>query len=269
MIESRKVIQELSAAEKVDPFTLFFSLTCNQSQQPGIRQIRDWVNSRGWDRHYKGFDDIHWRDKEELANQVDQAASGFILRNWMEIVRLFLKHIENSNDPRLFCQVENIFARLEYQDTGEKRALGNLPHLHMMVCTKEKPWTAEGKVALENIIRAHSCDIIHESEIQQYMDEGIIKNMEHVWALREDVNTKLGHGKCSFPRCLRRVGPGDNDFRCRVPDNYVRSPNHNFHCYSERQPQHTDEALKVLLNLQLLEQCTNGDPTEYRDVHSS
>jgi hypothetical protein len=61
----------------------------------------------------------------------------------MEIVILFLTHIETSNGPHLFCKLEHHFARTEYQDSGSKRALGNLPHLHMMLCTREKPWTPE------------------------------------------------------------------------------------------------------------------------------
>jgi hypothetical protein len=270
MIESRTIIQELAAAERANPFTLFFSMTCNQKQQPGLREIRAWVNNGEWKKHYKGFYDLDFRDHEEIENQVDQAASGLILRNWMEIQRLFLQHIETSNNPRLFCNVEHLFVKSEYQDSGSKRALGNLPHLHMMICTTEKPWTEQGKAALENIIRAYAEDIVRDTEIEQYFDEGIFNDIsEHPYEIRFDVATKLGHGTCTFPRCLERIGPGDNDFRCRVPDNYLRSPNHRCHSYSERQPEHRPDALRLLLDLHLLEQSVNGDPTEYRGVHPS
>jgi hypothetical protein len=168
-----------------------------------------------------------------LENQLDQAASGLILRTWLEIQALFLEHVSRSNNPRMFCEVEHFFAKSEYQDAGSKMALGNLPHLHMMVCTKEKPWTAEGRAALENIIRASAGDIMPETDIQYYVDQGIFENpMDDFYEIRFDVNQKLGHGACT-PRCLERTGPGPNDFRCRVPDNYLRSPNYNFHCYSE------------------------------------
>ena len=245
-------------------------MTCNQKQQPGLREIRAWVNNGEWKKHYKGFYDLDFRDHEEIENQVDQAASGLILRNWMEIQRLFLQHIETSNNPRLFCNVEHLFVKSEYQDSGSKRALGNLPHLHMMICTREKPWTEQGKAALENIIRAYAEDIVRDTEIEQYFDEGIFNDIsEHPYEIRFDVATKLGHGTCTFPRCLERIGPGDNDFRCRVPDNYLRSPNHRCHSYSERQPEHRPDALRLLLDLHLLEQSVNGDPTEYRGVHPS
>jgi hypothetical protein len=68
MIDSRRTIQELSAAEKVNSFTLFFSLTCNQKEQPGLRQIRAWVNDGEWKQYYKGFYDLDWRDHEEIEN---------------------------------------------------------------------------------------------------------------------------------------------------------------------------------------------------------
>ena len=170
MIESRRIIQELSAAEKVNSFTLFFSLTCNQTQQPGLREFRAWVNGGGWKEHYWGFHDLTYRDQREVEDQVDQAASGLIQRTWLEILKLFLDHVEKGNNPRLFCEVQHFFAKIEYQDAGNKKALGNLPHLHMMLCTKEKPYTPEGRAALEKIICATAEDIIHDADVQYYVE---------------------------------------------------------------------------------------------------
>ena len=177
-------------------------MTSNQKEQPGLRRIRAWVNDGEWKEYVQGFHDFHWRDKEEVGNQIDQVASGLILRNWMEILALLLQHIENSNNPDLFCKVEHIFARTEYQDSGSKKALGNLPHLHMMLCTREKPWTEAGRFALEKIIRAYAEDIVRDTEIQQYCDRGIFKDvLDHPFEVRFDVVRKLGHGTCTFPRC--------------------------------------------------------------------
>ena len=67
-------------------------------------------------------------------------------------------------------------------------ALGNLPHLHMMICTREKPWTPEGRAALENIICASAGDIMPEADVQYYVDQGIFKNpVDDFYEVRFDI----------------------------------------------------------------------------------
>jgi hypothetical protein len=67
---------------------------------------------------------------------------------------------------------------------------------------KRKALEAEGRAALENIICALAGDIMPETDIEYYVDQGIFQNaMDDFNEVRFDVNQKLGHGACT-PRCL-------------------------------------------------------------------
>ena len=71
------------------------------------------------------------------------------------------------------CEILKLFARDEYQDAPE--AAGNLSHMHIMICTAEKPWDKEQKKKLENIIRGFSHDILRDCEIEDYVNAGFFQ----------------------------------------------------------------------------------------------
>ena len=56
-----------------------------------------------------------------------QSASVLILRNWMEVRKLFISYLYTSSTSP-YHPADAIFSRDEYQSD-----VGNLPHMHMLI----------------------------------------------------------------------------------------------------------------------------------------
>jgi hypothetical protein len=69
-----------------------------------------------------------------------------------------------------------LFGRDEYQTNIP--GSGNLPHLHILRCTKEKITSQEGKDVLECLVRGCAGDIIREDEIPALIVEGLLTDHE-------------------------------------------------------------------------------------------
>ena len=190
---------------------------------------------------------------------------GIMLRNWLEVRKILLEYLITTEES-YFGTVIRIFARDEYQDA--LKSFGNLPHIHMLLCTKEKPWREHDKKKFENIIRGHIDDLARDCEIQEMVDGGFLDKAEDIWEVQNDASKYLLH-KCS-DRCMRRVGPSPDDLVCHVADNYKQSPDHRYHSYSDKQPKHVKEAMDVMLQMNLMEKISNaGDDYKATHLHLS
>jgi len=258
-LDRRHLVNGLNAADKEDNFTLFYSLSVNTRDQFGLRNILEWIrgNVSHILRNMKSqslvslnhFDNL--QSKMEIAEQLHQLIAPILLRQWMEVKEILLKYIEHSPEAP-FGHVTNIMGRGEYQD--KPGAPGNLCHLHILMATVEKLNTGEGKAFLCNLIRGSADDLIREDEVQGLIDEGLLKDRDEWFAVKEQATELLTH-KCN-PRCQRKVGAGPDDTVCRVPNNYISSPDPTSHCFVPTHEQHSSEALSILHKLGLIEEPT-------------
>ena len=116
-INSKKIIRELSVAEKALPSSIFLTLTCNQKLQPGVSHLRNMINnSRQWfNTNYKRLS-LSIDSAEEFEAQLDVGMSGIILRNWLETLDTLVDYFQRED---VLGTVIRIFVRLEYQDCGK------------------------------------------------------------------------------------------------------------------------------------------------------
>ena len=242
VIDSRAIISELSASQKLENYTLFFSVTVNQSKLPGLQHIKEWLDSSDWQQNFSNFHHTMSKaDVSEIENQVNQAAAGVLLRNWLEIRKRFIDYLINSSE-NVMLTIIKLFARDEYQDAGKGPA--NLSHIHMLICTKEKIDNPEGKKAIEHLIRGFPGDLIRDCEILPLIDQGWLHDKEHYWDVMKDANMNLVH-TCENGRCMRRME--GNKLACRFKNIYFESPNPAVHSYREDLPSsHLPQAMELL-----------------------
>ena len=77
-----------------------------------------------------------------------QSAAVLILRNWMEVRKIFINFLCNSGSSP-YTPSEAIFSRDEYQAD-----VGNLPHMHLMISLDIDSMTSEQIEKMDDLIRA-------------------------------------------------------------------------------------------------------------------
>ena len=97
VVDTRTIIRELSASQKLDNYILFFSVTVNQTQQPGLKHIKEWLDDSDWKNNFQNFFYLQSGDQEEIHDQM--------LRNWLEIRRQFIDYLINSTENVMLAQI--------------------------------------------------------------------------------------------------------------------------------------------------------------------
>ncbi|CAB9521100.1 hypothetical protein SEMRO_1164_G248040.1 [Seminavis robusta] len=217
-IDSRQNVHNLCASERDNPSTLFVTLTCNQREHFGVRNIKRYIDDGEALENYKLYrrkwfpqeKELSSNEEREVQHSLVEASMSLICRNWLEVKTILLRYILKSPE-KPFGEVLKIFCRDEYQGDA-----GNLCHLHFLITLAAAYNTPEGKISIESMIRGHIEEIVGLDEVDSFIDEGILDNWEDFERMKEQGRKFLMH-TCSA-RCKRRTGPGQNDLRCRVPD---------------------------------------------------
>ena len=257
-IDSRQTVRNLSATERDLPFSLFVTITCNQMQQFGVRMYIQWLKRRlEWTTGYYHFEDLSPDVEDEIEEQLHQAASSLILRNWLEVRKIIIDYLVNSLEAKEgIGHVLKIFGRDEYQD-GE----GNLPHFHLLLALAQDISTDEGLRFVENLVRGSSAEIVREDEVDRFVEMGLLKNRDEWIRLQHDAKLFLSHNRCS-QRCMRRLL--DGTLVCRVPDNHLSSPDPLSHVHLVYDPGHTMPAIQLMAELGLCEEPPSDQPNRFR-----
>ena len=224
-VDSKKMVRNLCSSQKYHKQTFFLTFTCNQKKHPGIKKLKNYVDSYKYTKYIPNFDSMTDDDKEEVHMAVNQAIGSLILRNWMEAKKIITDYIcKCPTSP--FHPMRSMFARDEYQNT-----IGNLSHIHMMVEMDIESMSGKQKDTLEELIRAYICDIVRDEDLKKLSNEGIIKSIDDVRSIEKDAECFLPH-KCSM-RCLKRVAyrGNDNDYVCKKPNNNLLSEDPTRHTY--------------------------------------
>ena len=79
---------------------------------------------------------------------------------------------------------------------------------------------------IQGLIRASIADIVRIDEMEDFINDNILKSWEDVYDVRKLGQKKLSH-KCS-QRCQMRIGPGDGseNFKCCKLNNMTVNPNY-------------------------------------------
>ena len=131
--DSRKNVNELSAALREQPATYFFTYTCSQSTHPGLRKI-----FAALDKKYPPSGTA----KENRMSAI-QAEMIVMLRAWQRSSALVMKYIETSPEEPL-GRISKLWFRYEFQDQTSA-----FPHIHALI------WTGED--VNSNVVRSRVC----------------------------------------------------------------------------------------------------------------
>ena len=111
--DSRRNVMELGAAIASEPLTYFLTLTCNQSQHPGVAPIFQALQK--YLVKYKG--------NEAMTKAIVQSEMVTMIRAWERAANILMDFIEKSPDQPL-GPVKKICYRFEFQSSK-----GNFPHI--------------------------------------------------------------------------------------------------------------------------------------------
>ena len=250
-IDSNQMVKNLTAAQKYHLMDYFVTFTCNQSKHFGTKPIKNWLDWGGWKRHVKDYDRMTSEEQDEIKNALNQSAAGLLCRAWNETCRYFLEYLRNSPTSP-FKDVDCMFARHEYQ-----KDVGNLHHIHAMIRINPDIVSADELNFTDNLIRASVMAVVTPADYENYEAEGIFKSFEEVKPALDDAMKVLPH-ICN-ERCLKAVG--ENEYRCRA-QNYLlmsKPPNNTRHNYVDLPNQLSQQCLKVLEKLQIVDRIKVHD----------
>ena len=75
-IDNRQCVHNLVASEKDNKSTFFFSMTCNQSETPGVSKIKNWIESDDVRKAMKTCSSRYqYENEDEFMRQLHQAAA--------------------------------------------------------------------------------------------------------------------------------------------------------------------------------------------------
>ena len=109
-VDSKKMVRNLCSSQKYHKQTFFLTFTCNQKKHPGIKKLKNYVDSYKYTKYIPNFDSMTDDDKEEVNMAVNQAIGSLILRNWMEAKKIIIDYIcKCPTSP--FHPMRSMFAR--------------------------------------------------------------------------------------------------------------------------------------------------------------
>ena len=164
---------------KISQDGFFLTFTCNQSEHFGLSRIKNWLDGKLWASYFPSYFSLSIDEQNEIATGLQQAASGLILRNWMEVRKIFVNYLYMSSSSP-YHPSDAIFARDEYQSDA-----GNLPHVHMMISMDIKSMNSSQIDKMDDLIRASVVEIVRSDELQDYVDQGVLESVEHVYTVKE------------------------------------------------------------------------------------
>ena len=238
-VDSKQTVRNLCASQVYHKMHFFLTFTCNQAEHFGIAPIKGWLDGNKWKKYFPNYDFLSLDEQVEILRGLQQSAAVLLLRNWMEVRKMFLLYMCTSPTSPYY-PVDAVFARDEYQNDA-----GNLPHIHMMLSLKTSEMTEDQIDKMDELVRASIVDIVRDDEVDRLVAEGILDRRTDIYEMQDLASSILSH-HCN-PRCLRRVSDrnGKATFLCRKPNNLKLSPDNTKHCYIPMRVKYSDECVSV------------------------
>ena len=248
-VDSKQMVKNLCSSQKYISWSYFLTFTANQSKHFGLKTIRKWIDTKGWQWKYPNYHSLNEKDQLEIDKAMDQASSGLMLRVWEEVSKLFLDFISTSKHSP-YKNVKSTFSRREYQSLS-----GNLGHAHIILEVNWECLTVKEKEFVENLAKGSIFDVIKSEDLSKYKEMGIISSVNEVHGIISDAAIFLPH-KCNN-RCL--VKTIDGGFRCRMPKYIYMSPNCSTQHFIELPVHISDECWNTLFKIGVANPLLNED----------
>lgn len=257
MIDSRRNVQKLAALVRDKEPSYFYTHTCNQKEHFGIAPLRKWLAYK-LDELLKDST-LSKSEFDELVRAYHIAISTQIIRTWFKVGRMYMNYIISSSEHPL-GKIERHWWRWEYQD-----AMGNLPHIHCLLWTTENKHNADDLIRLQSRIKCSQETFLNQSEVQELFQEGLLPDTstDTVMDVLDSAACILSHNcEQAKYRCMKRIGLGVRDLKCRYVDYFKENPNPAVYGYKRINPKHREESLEVLQKLGLFNE--EGVEQDYR-----
>ena len=183
-VDSRKIVNELAAAIRLEEPTFFLTFTLNMSRMFGVAPLFQLI-----EKNCKGL-------STEQQHILKESFMPLYMRLWERAVVFFIEYLEKSTEKPLGT-VTNIFPRFEFQTSK-----GNAPHLHVIV------WTAESKndpVILNKVLGSFR-QLLHQLNVELFDSSNKnVTSKEDVDGLLTLAKSLLSHNceKASY-RCHKK-----------------------------------------------------------------
>ncbi|MHA7927462.1 MAG: GIY-YIG nuclease family protein [Marinobacter sp.] len=268
-IDTRKVVNQIAAANaREGGNSFFFTYTCNQTDTPGVRKIREWIDSDEALHCYKRMftDNEFFCDEMSMSKQWDgeddaqirlamaEGASGLFLRVWNEYIDLFLPYLKHGKDSpfrNVAGGIENVIDRSEIQGESD----GKHPHHHTQLFMKRKKLSNKEKRRLLAVIRGCRQTFIVDNERKDLCERGLLpKDFGDQLDFLEEAVEKLSHHCTKRCQVLKRDENGKitQERQCRVPDNRKMSEFASESTFSDVHIEHSQQTLDCLLQLGMI-----------------
>lgn len=199
--EATRRIQELCSLLKKGSWNYFLTITLNESETPGVREITEAIR-----RMSAGDDDVR-------ASLTDNFLP-FILRTWERFVAVFLQELVMRNSS-ILGPVKSLFYRFEFQSAGSK---GNKPHVHAGITLHEEDQHLTSSRICCNTVLFHSK--LYGADYESLRQQGIVRD-QYDYEQWKNIVACVQHHDCSKTqfRCQKATDTEGNKI-CR----YHRQP---------------------------------------------
>jgi len=199
--EATRRIKELASLLKKGKWTYFITITINESETPGVRNITQAIRELA-------AGDVN------MERELTDAYLPFMLRAWERFVRVLLQELIMHND-KIIGKEHHMFYRFEFQGAGSQ---GNKPHVHMGVTLEEEPnQTSLDRICCSSVEFASK---LFQTDFDTLRDQGLVSDLAdfNTWCeVFENVNTHDCYR--AGGRCMKATN-SEGDKICR----YRRQP---------------------------------------------
>jgi hypothetical protein len=199
--EATRRVKELASLLKKGKWTYFVTLTVNDSETPGVREITEAIK-----RTANG-------DEEKEVDLTDSFLP-FVLRAWERFVRNFFQELIMRNDE-ILGEVKSLFYRYEFQGVGAK---GNKPHVHCGITLVDEPDIVSSSRICCSSLAFHST--IYGTDLENLLRAGIFSSEQEYERWRKVVELVNQHNCANTNfRCMKATS-AEGEKICR----YHRQP---------------------------------------------
>ena len=246
-VDSLEMVRGLAASQQYIKWDLFLTATNNQALTPGMVFLHQWKKSDKWTSQFPGFADMSIFEQNEIRQAMEEASGPILLRNWVEVRTLILRHIK---DKLSFAGVTvALFSRDEYQKES-----GNLFHEHFVLAILQATLDRDSERFVQDLLRTSAFDVIRTDEIESLMQRGLLKSQDEAADQVERARQLLQH-RCN-QRCQKKVGTGSDETVCRKLHSVRDSPDCSTHQFIPMKFPFSKSCIDVLEKSDL---CTFND----------
>ena len=256
-LDSKQAARNLAAAAQYVGFDVFYTFTMNASEHPGVRHLYDWKESMRWTEEIENWHHLSTTQQMEVKQSFEMAYTSMLNRHWLETRQFLLDLIIHGSRNILGRPTIDALFRDEYQESS-----ANVCHIHGLASLCKKDLDNEQfKEFVCSLQRNAVCDLVLNTEVDDYVREGLFKSPFSVYQFRNTALEVLRH--ICDDRCKRRVdttGNDEVDLKCRKPHPVFDSIDPLEEEFIPLPFKFNDECLHVLAQCEFYEEASRRFP---------